>query len=166
MASLSTVPPLSEQGAQRAAGTPEDPVLAAGVVLWTGAPHAPHFLMLRNAKHQSWGLPKGHAEPGEDLVVTALREVKEETGYHLEGIGGLRDNFADTSLYEPKPGVWKRVVIFLATTPLDPDEFQRSAEHDDHAWLRPDEAVARCDHDALRRTLRLAQDRLGLLATR
>ncbi len=141
-------------------------MLAAGVVLWTGAPHAPHFLLLRNAKHKSWGLPKGHSEPGENLITTALREVKEETGYDIEAVGGLRENFADTSLYQPKPGVWKRVVTFLATTPLDPDEFQRSAEHDDHKWLRPNDAVALCQHDELRRTLRRAHDCLGLLATR
>ncbi|MBR4409122.1 MAG: NUDIX domain-containing protein, partial [Bacteroidales bacterium] len=27
-----------------------------------------------------WDLPKGHQEPGEDISVTAIREVQEETG--------------------------------------------------------------------------------------
>lgn len=134
--------------------------MAAGVVLWTGSADAPQFLLLRNAKHGSWGLPKGHAEPGEDLHTTALREVEEETAIALSR-DELRDDFGDTSLYQPKPGVWKRVVILLAAQPIDPERFVRSDEHDDHAWLSVDEAVARTEHHALRRTLRLAADRLA-----
>lgn len=36
-----------------------------------------YLLISRNGL---WDLPKGHQEPGEDIVVTALREVREETG--------------------------------------------------------------------------------------
>ena len=137
-----------------------NPVLAAGVVLWTGSAAAPQFLLLRNARHGSWGLPKGHAEPGEDLRTTAQREVEEETGYTLAA-DGLRADFADTHLYQPKPEVWKRVVHFLAAAAVDPQGFVRSPEHDDHAWLPLDQALARCEHDALCRTLRRAATRLA-----
>lgn len=135
-------------------------MLAAGVVLWAGSAEAPTFLLLRNAQHSSWGLPKGHADAGEDLHTTALREVEEETGYTLAA-DALRDDFADTHLYQPKPEVWKRVVNFLAAAPVDPATFVRSDEHDDHAWLAIDEAIARCQHDALRRTLRRAASTLA-----
>ena len=36
-----------------------------------------------------WDLPKGHQEPGEDISVTALREVEEETGVPDLELGGL-----------------------------------------------------------------------------
>lgn len=36
------------------------------------------FLLIRRSG--LWDLPKGHQEPGEDLEITALREVEEETG--------------------------------------------------------------------------------------
>lgn len=36
-----------------------------------------------------WDLPKGHQEEGEDIAVTALREVEEETGIHSLELGGL-----------------------------------------------------------------------------
>ena len=36
-----------------------------------------YLLISRNGK---WDLPKGHQDPGEDIAVTALREVTEETG--------------------------------------------------------------------------------------
>ena len=56
---------------------------AGGVVLRTidGVVHA---LVIRDP-YTRWGLPKGHAEDGESLQETALREVREETG-----LGDLR----------------------------------------------------------------------------
>lgn len=39
----------------------------------------PHVLVIRDP-YKKWGLPKGHAEEGETLQETALREVSEETG--------------------------------------------------------------------------------------
>lgn len=33
----------------------------------------------------SWSIPKGEAEPGEDLLERALREVQEETGFIVKG---------------------------------------------------------------------------------
>ena len=36
------------------------------------------FLLIRRSG--LWDLPKGHQEPGENIEVTALREVEEETG--------------------------------------------------------------------------------------
>lgn len=36
-----------------------------------------------------WGLPGGKLEPGETIVQTAVREIYEETGYHVEVVGLL-----------------------------------------------------------------------------
>jgi predicted NUDIX family NTP pyrophosphohydrolase len=33
----------------------------------------------------AWTIPKGEAEPNEDLLTAALREVREETGFAVEG---------------------------------------------------------------------------------
>jgi predicted NUDIX family NTP pyrophosphohydrolase len=33
----------------------------------------------------SWSIPKGEAQPGEDLLAAAVREVGEETGLRIEG---------------------------------------------------------------------------------
>ena len=42
------------------------------------------FLLLQH--HNRWDLPKGHVEPGEDLIQAALRETTEETGIDPDSI--------------------------------------------------------------------------------
>jgi 8-oxo-dGTP diphosphatase len=55
-------------------------VLAAGGVLWRGDPEDPELAVVHRPAYDDWSLPKGKAKPGEHLLVTALREVAEETG--------------------------------------------------------------------------------------
>lgn len=45
------------------------------------------YLLIR--RDGLWDLPKGHQEPGEDISVTALREVQEETGVDNLELGDL-----------------------------------------------------------------------------
>lgn len=155
-------------------GTPEDPVLAAGVLLWRNAASeergACEFLLLRNARHGTWGFPKGHLEPGEDVRAAALREVQEETGIALRETD-LAPDFADTCIYQvpakdrrpEKSGQgWKRVVHFLARAPEEGRGFRRSEEHDQAGWFGEHEALARLTHDSSRRALIRAAERLRL----
>ena len=57
-------------------------VLAAGGVLWRRDPLDPEVALVHRPKYDDWSLPKGKAKAGEHLLVTALREMTEETGYH------------------------------------------------------------------------------------
>ena len=54
-------------------------IQSAGAVLYTFIDGVRHYVLVRE-KNGSYGLPKGHVEPGETLAQTALREVREETG--------------------------------------------------------------------------------------
>lgn len=54
---------------------------SAGAVLYTVENGQRQYVLVRE-KNGSYGLPKGHVEPGETLAETALREVREETGVH------------------------------------------------------------------------------------
>lgn len=59
-----------------------------------------YLLISRNGM---WDLPKGHQDPGEDIKVTALREVQEETGIsELE----LRDLICITDHCYKRNGIW------------------------------------------------------------
>ena len=55
-------------------------VLAAGGVLWRDDDD-PEVALVHRPQYEDWSLPKGKANPGEHLLVTALREMAEETGY-------------------------------------------------------------------------------------
>lgn len=130
-------------------GSPENPILAAGILLWQRQAEGPRLLLLRNARHQSWGFAKGHLKSGEDAVAAALRETREETGVALEAQDLLPD-FADTSIYKVKRGL-KRVFLFLAANPSP--EVQLSKEHDDCGWFDQEDGLAKLEQQALRRTL-------------
>jgi 8-oxo-dGTP diphosphatase len=58
--------------------------LAAGGVLWRGDPQTAgserEIAVVHRPKYDDWSLPKGKVSGGEQLVVTARREVCEETG--------------------------------------------------------------------------------------
>ena len=59
-----------------------------------------YLLISRNGL---WDLPKGHQDPGEDIAVTALREVQEETG--IEDLE-LRDLICITDHCYRRDGIW------------------------------------------------------------
>ena len=56
-----------------------------------------------------FSFPKGHVEESDSEKDTALREVKEETGFDISFVG----DFREVITYSPKPGVLKDVVFFL-----------------------------------------------------
>ena len=59
-----------------------------------------YLLISRNGL---WDLPKGHQDPGEDIAVTALREVQEETG--IEDLE-LRELICVTDHCYRRDGIW------------------------------------------------------------
>ena len=82
-----------------------------------------------------WDLPKGHREPGEDIAVTALREVQEETGVdQLE----LRDLICVTDHCYLRDGIWHLKHTWwydmLYTDPVDLTP-QREEDISRAAWV-------------------------------
>lgn len=133
---------------------------AAGFVLACETGGQRRYLLLKNARHNTWGFPKGHSEEGESLIETARRETQEETGItDLEII----DGFAISDSYRVnaprKAGYRKTVTYFLAKTPRA--QHVQSHEHVDSAWLPYDEALSRLTFPALRATLQSAEQTLN-----
>lgn len=56
-----------------------DVTLAAGGALWRHAADGAEVLLVHRPRYDDWSLPKGKSEPGEHLLLTAVREVFEET---------------------------------------------------------------------------------------
>lgn len=92
-------------------------------------------------------LPKGKVDPGEQLVVTARREVAEETGAVAvcgRTVGEQRYRVAAGDKY----------IRYWAMTPQDPDSgFTPGAEIDALEWLAPAEASRRLSYNHDRKLL-------------
>ena len=55
-------------------------IRAAGAVLWRPGPTGPEVVLVHRPRYDDWAFPKGKRLPGEHVLVTAVREVAEETG--------------------------------------------------------------------------------------
>ena len=116
------------------------------------------FLVLRSAKHGGWGAPKGHAEPGETEIETAVRELFEETGVrHVD----FAPDFRETIEYEVvKKGERhsKEAVYFLCS--INPDELRLSHEHSELHLGPIEEIEMLVPHLAMQEIFRKALERL------
>jgi len=93
------------------------------------------FLLIKNKRSAHWGFPKGHVETGETQPQTAIREVLEETGLHIEII----PEFVSKSEYTIQGRVEKCVTIFLAKTTDTKTTIQKE-EIEDYIWLNFEKA--------------------------
>lgn len=64
--------------------------VSAGLVIWRDGAEGPEILLAhpggpywRGKDEAAWSIPKGLAEPGEDLLAAALREAREELGVDI-----------------------------------------------------------------------------------
>tara|TARA_B110000438_G_C15665946_1_gene586009 strand:+ start:439 stop:867 length:429 start_codon:yes stop_codon:yes gene_type:complete len=114
-------------------------------------------IILVNQNHDSWSLPKGHIDPGENSLEAAKREIYEESGVKelklLKKIGfyerykiGLDGKDDHTEL--------KRIHLFLFSTkeielqPIDP-------MNPEAKWCNLDEAISLLTHQEDRNYLLL-----------
>lgn len=106
-------------------------VRAAGAVLWRSAADGPEIALVHRPRYDDWAFPKGKALPGEHMLLTAVREVAEETGVRV--VLGRRLSTV-RYLAHGKP---KRV-DYWAARPADgtgAGGFTPNDEIDDLAWL-------------------------------
>ena len=129
---------------------------SCGAVVFTRRNGQPLYVVVTEKAGNS-SLPKGHMEPGETEMETAVREIWEETGLHPVFLEGFRET--DEYDLREKPGTRKQVVYFLA-------EF-----HDEPLTLLPGEilgiqllpfekAISCFPHEGTRRALNAAHNRI------
>lgn len=58
-------------------------VYASGAVCWREIAGVMHVLAIHRTAHRDISLPKGKVDPGETLPQTAVREIREETGFKI-----------------------------------------------------------------------------------
>lgn len=110
------------------------------------------FLLIKNKRSNHWGFPKGHIEAGETDEETAVREVFEETGLHIQ----IFDGFKNKSEYTIHNRVEKSVLIFLATTD-DTQTIIQPEEIEDYIWLNYESAQTTLNYSNDKSILELAR---------
>jgi len=83
---------------------------SCGAVIFRKHQNKYQYVLVQQRFGLHFGFPKGHVEKDESEVMTACREVKEETGLDIE----IYDHIREQTSYSPRPGVIKDVVYFLA----------------------------------------------------
>jgi 8-oxo-(d)GTP phosphatase len=111
-------------------------VRAAGAVVWRPAGRGSQVAVVHREKYDDWSLPKGKVEPGEHVLLAAVREVAEETG--LRATLGRRLPEVRYS----SAGAVKRVDYWVATTTDSAATFTANSEIDQLAWLAASRASA------------------------
>ncbi|OBI71258.1 bifunctional NUDIX hydrolase/histidine phosphatase family protein [Mycobacterium sp. E740] len=124
-------------------------VRAAGAVLWRpdSDPDSPEIALIHRPRYDDWSLPKGKVDPGETEPVTAIREVREETGY--TAVLGRRL----TSVSYPVDNGKKKKVRYWAARQSH-GEFQPNDEVDELKWLPVSAALKQLDYPYDRKVLR------------
>lgn len=99
------------------------------------------YLLVKEASEpHPWGFPKGHMEPGETELQTALRELYEETGIVADPVLGFREELT----YPIGENREKNVVLFL-TELLEDEIYINEDEIADYAWVDAGEVVKRME---------------------
>ncbi|KAJ0069042.1 hypothetical protein NL108_016649 [Boleophthalmus pectinirostris] len=117
------------------------------------------FLLLQTSYGEHhWTPPKGHVDPGEDDLTTALRETQEEAGLGLDHLSVVRD-FVRTLRYQVR-GKNKEVLYWLAELRDPNTPVTLSSEHRDFCWAGLDRACALARYQDLQDSLRAAHQHL------
>lgn len=105
-----------------------------------------------------WGLPKGLVESGESAEDTAVREVREETGYS----GKVRETLGEVSYWFVWEGTRiRKTVHFFLMEDLGEPPGERDAEMEEVRWFPIDEAVRTAGFDSEKDMIRRASKAAG-----
>lgn len=110
------------------------------------------FLVIKQTKGH-YSFPKGHVEENETERETALREVKEETGFDISFVG----DFRKVITYMPNDEVLKDVVFFLGNVIGGLLKAQEE-EVVEIKWLNYEDALSVITYDDDKGVLREAYD--------
>ena len=110
-----------------------------------------YLLLQTSYGRHHWTPPKGHVDPGESDMQTALRETEEESGLKAASLNVL-ENIQKTLNYEVR-GKPKTVIYWPAEVKDYNVPIRLSNEHQDFKWLAIDSA---CEllHDTTGEALR------------
>jgi 8-oxo-dGTP diphosphatase len=108
-------------------------VRAAGAILVDGD----RVALVHRPRYDDWTLPKGKHEPGEDDIAAALREVREETGFH----GRIERDLGVIRYTVEKHGAVLPKVVRYYVMRVAEGKFAPNAEVDELRWMTREQAA-------------------------
>ncbi|HWG82437.1 MAG TPA: NUDIX hydrolase [Gaiellales bacterium] len=108
-------------------------VRAAGAVLVDGE----RVALVHRPRYDDWTLPKGKNEPGEDDIAAALREVREETGFH----GRIERDLGVVRYTVEKHGAVLPKVVRYYVMAVGAGAFEPNHEVDELRWVTREQAA-------------------------
>jgi diadenosine hexaphosphate hydrolase (ATP-forming) len=115
------------------------------------------FVILRRNKAGKWIFPKGHVDPGETTLQTALRESEEETGLLVEAVEA-----AGSIKYKDEQE--KVTVEYFILRALGPGPRWDKHRNVDAFLTPPEQVAAHLSFGNLRRVWAEVEDRVKALA--
>ncbi|APT84638.1 NUDIX hydrolase [Corynebacterium aquilae] len=133
------------------------PTFAAGAVLWRRSSDNPEefeFAVIHRPHYDDYSLAKGKVDPGENLPMTAVREIAEETGFEVR-LGQLLGHVT-------YPVAKRTKVVFYWLAEVTGGEFSSNNEVDTIAWVDAATAREMLSYELDRNVLDKAVKRLGV----
>ncbi|XP_076657853.1 purine phosphoribosyltransferase family protein Apf [Halictus rubicundus] len=115
-----------------------------------------YLLMQVSYGQHHWSPPKGHVDPGESDMQTALRETEEEAGLVATDLKIYEDAKQELNyIVNGKP----KIVIYWLAELINHDKVVRmSHEHQAFSWLPLEEACSTAQYEDMQKTLRIFND--------
>ncbi|KAI0990525.1 hypothetical protein GJ496_002364 [Pomphorhynchus laevis] len=130
---------------------------AAGLLLYKKCCGHVMFLFLKASYGiMHWSPPKGHCDPHEQLIETAIRETEEECAINKSDIEILSE-FTHISKYDVN-GKPKTVCYWLAKLINTNKDIVLSNEHVEYRWVTFEDAMKLTNFEATHRLLRAANE--------
>ena len=129
---------------------------SAGGIIFQPAPlsGSPEIALVGRAREQIWTLPKGTPIHGETREMTALREVREETGLEariISEVGSIEYSFTR------KGRVVKKQVFHYLMIAIGGSLEAHDHEYDEARWFSLEEALSKLSHDNEKDIVRQAE---------
>ncbi len=102
-----------------------------------------------------WTFPRGHMKPHETEVITALREIKEETNLNVK----IMEGFRETVKYLSDADTEKEVIYFLAI-PKSAKIKRQETEIKEISWFKFENAIDRLTYNTDKEILKNARLRM------
>uniref|UniRef100_A0A8D0GVQ6 Bis(5'-nucleosyl)-tetraphosphatase [asymmetrical] n=1 Tax=Sphenodon punctatus TaxID=8508 RepID=A0A8D0GVQ6_SPHPU len=113
-----------------------------------------YLLLQTSYEAHHWTPPKGHVDPGEDDLQTALRETQEEAGLDASQFTIVEDFKKELNYtVRDKP---KTVIYWLAEMKDSSTQIRLSREHQAFRWLSLDQACKLAEFKDMQETLQEA----------